>query len=190
MDEVSCHHHLNKGPCGNDSREPRRHGPLRNRPWLPLSDPAYGDWRVVPFRISLCHAEFPRKGPEEITTFFDTDTFGLGYAHSLNTAEEVGLRYRVLLLTTPTTPESVDFTIATSVQRPDSGDQIAGVAAEEVAELMHRGALGGVKQDVPIWEGLRYINDPRLVKETDRSPASVTGHDSSTQQEPGQSRRQ
>ena len=107
---------------------------------------------------------FLREGPEEITTFFDTDTFGLGYAHSLNTAEEVGLRYRVLLLTTPTTPESVDFTIATSVQHPDSGDQVAGVAAEDVAELMHRGALGGVKQDVPIWEGLRYVNDPRLVK--------------------------
>ena len=39
---------------------------------------------------------FLREGPDEIATFFDTDTYGLGYAHSFNTAEAVGLRYRVL----------------------------------------------------------------------------------------------
>jgi phenylpropionate dioxygenase-like ring-hydroxylating dioxygenase large terminal subunit len=130
-----------------------------------LSDPAYDD-RGVSFHSEFHFAtpNFLREGPGEITTFFDTDTYGLGYAHSLNTAEAVGLRYRVLLLTTPTTPDSLDFTLATTVQRPESGDRIAGVEVEEVAEFMHRGALGGVMQDVPIWEGLRYVDHPRLVK--------------------------
>ena len=107
---------------------------------------------------------FLREGPPEITTFFDTDTYGLGYAHSLNTAEVVGLRYRVLLLTTPTTAGTLDFTVATTVERPAEGDRIAGVPVEAVADLMHRGAVGGVEQDIPIWEGLRYVPQPRLVK--------------------------
>jgi phenylpropionate dioxygenase-like ring-hydroxylating dioxygenase large terminal subunit len=107
---------------------------------------------------------FLREGPPEIDTFFDTDAHGLGCAHSLNTAEAVGLRYRVLLLTTPTTTDSIDFTVATTVRRPASGDRIAGVEVEEVADLMHRGAVGGVHQDIPIWEGLRYVPHPRLVR--------------------------
>jgi len=107
---------------------------------------------------------FLREGPPEITTFFDTDTHGLGYAHSLNTAEVVGLRYRVLLLTTPTTAGSLDFTVATTVERPAEGDRIAGVPVDAVADLMHRGAVGGVEQDIPIWEGLRYVDQPKLVK--------------------------
>ena len=107
---------------------------------------------------------FLREGPPEITTFFDTDAHGPGYAHSLNTAEAVGLRYRVLLLTTPTTAGSLDFTVATTVQRPAEGDRVAGVPVDEVADFMHRGAVGGVRQDVPIWEGLRYVDQPRLVK--------------------------
>ena len=130
-----------------------------------LSEPACDD------RGSSFHSEFHfaipnflREGPAEITTFFDTDTYGLGYAHSLNTADAVGLRYRVLLLTTPSTVESVDFTIATTVERPESGDLIGGVGVDEVADFMHRGALGGVEQDIPIWEGLRYVDHPRLVK--------------------------
>jgi phenylpropionate dioxygenase-like ring-hydroxylating dioxygenase large terminal subunit len=130
-----------------------------------LSDPAY-DERGTSFHSEFHFAtpNFLAGGPAEITTFFDTDTYGLGYAHSLNTAEAVGLRYRVLLLTTPTILDSTDFTIVTTVQRPESGDLIAGVPVEEVAEFMHRGALGGVKQDVPIWEGLRHVDHPRLVK--------------------------
>lgn len=107
---------------------------------------------------------FLPEGPPEIATFFDTDLFGLGYARSVNTAEEVGLRYRVLLLPTPTTAGRLDFTIATSVQRPEAGGRIGGMPVEEVAELMHRGAVGGVLQDQPIWEGLRYVERPRLVK--------------------------
>ena len=132
---------------------------------FPLSDPAYkesGPSFHSEFRFGT--PNFLREGPEEIITFFDTDTYGLGYAHSLNTAEDVGLRYRVLLLTTPTTLDSVDFTIATTVQRPESGDMIAGVRVEELGAFMHRGAVGGVKQDVPIWEGLRHVDRPRLVK--------------------------
>jgi len=130
-----------------------------------LSDPAYDD-RGTSFHSEFHFAtpNFLGMGPTEITTFFDTDTYGLGYAHSLNTAEAVGLRYRVLLLTTPTILDSTDFTIVTTVQRPASGDLIAGVRVDEVADFMHRGALGGVKQDIPIWEGLRYVDNPRLVK--------------------------
>lgn len=107
---------------------------------------------------------FLPEGPPEISTFFDTDLFGLGYARSVNTAEEVGLRYRVLLLPTPTTAGHLDFTIATSVQRPEAGGRVGGMPVEEIAELMHRGAVGGVLQDQPIWEGLRYVERPRLVK--------------------------
>ena len=76
----------------------------------------------------------------------------------------MGLRYRVLLLTTPTTAGSLDFTVATTVQRPAEGDRVAGVPVDEVADFMHRGAVGGVRQDVPIWEDLRYVDQPRLVK--------------------------
>jgi phenylpropionate dioxygenase-like ring-hydroxylating dioxygenase large terminal subunit len=132
---------------------------------FPLSEPSYGD------RGASFHSEFHfstpnflREGPAEISTFFDTDTHGLGYAHSLNTAEAVGLRYRVLLLTTPTTAGTMDFTVATTVQRPPAGDTIGGVPVDEVADLMHRGAVGGVRQDIPIWEGLRHVDRPRLVK--------------------------
>ncbi len=132
---------------------------------FPLSEPAY-EARGTSFHSEFHFAtpNFLKEGPKEITTFFDTDTHGLGYAHSLNTAEEVGLRYRVLLLTTPTTAGNLDFTIATTVQRPAESDLIAGVPVDEVAEFMHRGALGGVRQDIPIWEGIRYTPSPRLVK--------------------------
>lgn len=132
---------------------------------FPLSEPAYED-RGTSFHSEFHFAtpNFLKEGPEEITTFFDTDTHGLGYAHSLNTAHEVGLRYRVLLLTTPITPGNLEFTIATTVECPAEGDRIAGVPVADVADFMHRGALGGVKQDVPIWEGIRYNPNPRLVK--------------------------
>lgn len=132
---------------------------------FPLSGTAYEE------RGPSFHSEFHfstpnflREGPSEITTFFDTDTYGLGYAHSLNTAEAVGLQYRVLLLTTPMEVGRIDFTVVTSVRRPETGDRIAGVPVEEVADFMHRGAVGGVRQDVPIWEGLRYVAAPRLIK--------------------------
>lgn len=132
---------------------------------FPLSDPAY-EARGTSFHSEFHFAtpSFLRDGPPEITTFFDTDTHGLGYAHSLNSADEVGLRYRVLLLTTPTRAGSLDFTVATTVQHPPSGDRIAGVPVADVADLLHRGAVGGVRQDVPIWEGLRHVDHPRLVK--------------------------
>jgi len=132
---------------------------------FPLSDPRY-DARGCSFHSEFHFAtpNFLREGPADITTFFDTDTYGLGYAHSLNSADAVGLRYRVLLVTTPTTADNVDFTIVTSVERPTSGDLIAGVPADEVAAFMHRGAVGGVEQDIPIWEGLRHVDQPRLVK--------------------------
>lgn len=132
---------------------------------FPLSEPRYEE-RGTSFHSEFRFAtpNFLREGPPEITTFFDTDTHGIGYAHSLNTAEAVGLQYRVLLLTTPTTDGSIDFTIATTVRRPVDGDRIAGVPVDEVADFMHRGAVGGVQQDIPIWEGLRHVDKPRLVK--------------------------
>lgn len=132
---------------------------------FPLSEPRY-DARGPSFHSEFRFAtpNFLRDGPPDITTLFDTDTYGLGYAHSLNTADAVGLRYRVLLLTTPTTAGGMDFTIVTSVQRPPSGDLIAGVRIDEVSEFMHRGAVGGVEQDIPIWEGIRHVAQPRLVK--------------------------
>jgi hypothetical protein len=52
----------------------------------------------------------------------------------------------------------------TTVERPAVGDAIAGVPVAEVADFMHRGAVGGVRQDIPIWEGLRPVAEPRLVK--------------------------
>ena len=132
---------------------------------FPLSEPRHEE------RGTSFHSEFHfstpnflREGPSEITTFFDTETHGLGYAHSLNTAAAVGLQYRVLLLTTPTAAGHTDFTTVTMVRRPADGELIAGVAADEVGAFMHRGAVGGVQQDVPIWEGLRYMERPRLVK--------------------------
>ncbi len=132
---------------------------------FPLSEPRYAD-NGPSFHSEFHFAtpNFLREGPPEITTFFDTDTHGLGYAHSLNSADVVGLRYRVLLLTTPTTADNTDFTIATTVQRPTDGDLVAGVPVDDVADFMHRGAAGGVHQDIPIWEGLRYVEHPRLVK--------------------------
>jgi nitrite reductase/ring-hydroxylating ferredoxin subunit len=107
---------------------------------------------------------FLRDGPSELWTFFDTDVFGLGCARSENSAAEAGLRYRVLLLPTPTTDGYIDFTIATTVRRPPDGDLIAGTPVSVVADIMHRGAVGGVEQDIPIWEGLQYVERPRLVK--------------------------
>ena len=132
---------------------------------FPLSSPSYED-RGTSFHSEFHFAtpNFLREGPAEITTFFDTDTHGLGCAHSLNTAEEVDLRYRVVLLTTPTTAGSLDFTVATTIQRPTDGDLVAGVPVDEVGDFMHRGAVGGVRQDIPIWEGLRHVDRPRLVK--------------------------
>ena len=132
---------------------------------FPLSDPRY-EARGTSFHSEFHFAtpNFLREGPSEITTFFDTDTYGLGYAFSLNTSKDVGLVYRVLLLTTPTTAGHMDFTVVTSVQRPEDGDHIAGVPVDEVAHFMHRGAVGGVEQDIPIWEGIRYVPQPRLVK--------------------------
>jgi 3-ketosteroid 9alpha-monooxygenase subunit A len=132
---------------------------------FPLSEPRYGEnGHSFHSEFHFATPNFLREGPPEITTFFDTDTHGLGYAHSLNTAEAVGLQYRVLLLTTPTTEGALDFTVATTVRRPEAGDHIAGVPLDEVADFMHRGAVGGVRQDIPIWEGLRYVDHPRLVK--------------------------
>jgi cholesterol 7-dehydrogenase len=132
---------------------------------FPLSEPRY-EARGASFHSEFHFAtpNFLREGPSEISTFFDTDTHGLGYAHSLNTAQDVGLRYRVLLLTTPTTAGSVEFTVVTTVECPASGDRIGGVPVDEVADFMHRGAVGGVHQDIPIWEGLRFVEQPRLVK--------------------------
>ncbi len=132
---------------------------------FPLSGTAYED-RGTSFHSEFHFAtpNFLREGPPEITTFFDTDTHGLGYACSVNTAEAVGLQYRVLLLTTPTEPGHLDFTVVTMIRRPADGDVVAGVPIDEVADFMHRGAVGGVRQDVPIWEGLRYVEAPRLVK--------------------------
>jgi phenylpropionate dioxygenase-like ring-hydroxylating dioxygenase large terminal subunit len=132
---------------------------------FPLSEPRYNP-RGASFHSEFHFAtpNFLKEGPTEITTFFDTDTHGLGYAYSLNSANDVGLVYRVLLLTTPTTPGSMDFTVVTSVRRPADGDRIAGVPVDEVAHFMHRGAVGGVEQDIPIWEGIRYVSQPRLVK--------------------------
>ena len=132
---------------------------------FPLSEPRYEE-RGTSFHSEFRFAtpNFLREGPPEITTFFDTDAHGIGYAHSLNTAEAVGLQYRVLLLTTPTVEGSIDFTIATTVRRPVDGDRIAGMPVDEVADFMHRGAVGGVEQDIPIWEGLRYVGKPRLVR--------------------------
>jgi phenylpropionate dioxygenase-like ring-hydroxylating dioxygenase large terminal subunit len=132
---------------------------------FPLTEPRYEE-RGTSFHSEFHFAtpNFLREGPAEISTFFDTDTHGLGCAYFINTAAEVGLRYRVLLLTTPTTASSVDFTIVTMVERPDTSDTIAGVPTDEVADFMHRGAVGGVHQDIPIWEGLRYVDHPRLVK--------------------------
>ena len=59
---------------------------------FPLSEPRY-DVRGTSFHSEFHFAtpNFLREGPSEITTFFDTDTFGLGYACSLNTARDVGL---------------------------------------------------------------------------------------------------
>ena len=132
---------------------------------FPLSEPRYGaDGASFHSEFHFATPNFLREGPPEISTFFDTDTHGLGYAHSLNTAEAVGLRYRVLLLTTPTTAGNLDFTVVTTVERPDDGDCIGGVPVEQVADFMHRGAVGGVHQDIPIWEGLRFVDQPRLVK--------------------------
>jgi phenylpropionate dioxygenase-like ring-hydroxylating dioxygenase large terminal subunit len=132
---------------------------------FPLSGTTY-DARGASFHSEFHFAtpNFLREGPPEITTFFDTDTYGLGYAHSLNTAEAVGLRYRVLLVTTPRAAGTLDFTVVTSVERPPTGDTIAGVPVDDVADFMHRGAVGGVEQDIPIWEGLRHVPNPRLVK--------------------------
>ncbi|NLA34385.1 MAG: Rieske (2Fe-2S) protein [Actinobacteria bacterium] len=132
---------------------------------FPLSEPRHEE-RGTSFHSEFHFAtpNFLRAGPSEITTFFDTETHGLGYAHSLNTAGAVGLQYRVLLLTTPTRANHTDFTTVTMVRRPAEGELIAGVPADEVGEFMHRGAVGGVQQDVPIWEGLRYMERPRLVK--------------------------
>jgi phenylpropionate dioxygenase-like ring-hydroxylating dioxygenase large terminal subunit len=132
---------------------------------FPLSGTSF-DARGASFHSEFHFAtpNFLREGPPEITTFFDTDTHGLGYAHSLNTAADVGLRYRVLLVTTPTTAGHLDFTVVTSVERPTTGDAIAGVPVADVAAFMHRGAVGGVEQDIPIWEGLRHVAQPRLVK--------------------------
>jgi phenylpropionate dioxygenase-like ring-hydroxylating dioxygenase large terminal subunit len=132
---------------------------------FPLSEPRY-EARGTSFHSEFRFAtpNFLREGPPEISTFFDTDTYGVGYAHSLNTAEEVGLQYRVLLLTTPTTAGSLDFTVVTMVRKPAEGTTVAGVPVDEVGDFMHRGAVGGVHQDIPIWEGLRYVEHPRLVR--------------------------
>jgi nitrite reductase/ring-hydroxylating ferredoxin subunit len=132
---------------------------------FPLSEPRY-EARGTSFHSEFRFAtpNFLLEGPPEVSTFFDTDTYGLGFAHSFNSAEVVGLEYRVLLLTTPTTAGNLDFTVATTVHRPADGDRIGGMAVDEVADIMHRGALGGVLQDVPIWEGLRHVEHPRLVK--------------------------
>lgn len=107
---------------------------------------------------------FLREGPPELVTFFDTDLFGPGYSRSDNRVDSVGLHYRVLLMTTPITAGLLRFTAATTVERPAEGDRIAGVPVDDVADLMHRGTLGGIEQDIPIWEGVRRVHDLRLVK--------------------------
>lgn len=132
---------------------------------FPLSEPRYiADGHSFHSEFHFSTPNFLREGPPEFTTFFDTDTHGLGYAHSLNSADAVGLRYRVLLLTTPTTEHSIDFTVVTMIERPESSELVAGVPVDELADFMHRGAVGGVHQDIPIWEGLRHVDRPRLVK--------------------------
>jgi hypothetical protein len=50
------------------------------------------------------------------------------------------------------------------VRLPSDGDLIAGTPVSVVADIMHRGAVGGVEQDIPIWEGLQFVERPRLVK--------------------------
>ena len=141
-----------------------------------LSEPAYDD-RGTSFHSEFHFAtpNFLREGPDEIATFFDTDTYGLGYAHSLNTAEAVGLRYRVLLLITPTTLDSIDFTIATTVQRPVSGDQIAGVRVDEVADFMHLAQSVGSSRTYRSGRGCATSITHDSSKETDRSPLPPLG---------------
>ncbi len=145
-----------------------------------LSEPAYDD-RGPSFHSEFHFAtpNFLREGPDEIATFFDTDTYGLGYAHSLNTAEAVGLRYRVLLLTTPTTLELVDFTIATTVQRPESGDLIGGVEWTRSPTSCTVGRSVGSSRTYRSGRGCATSITHDSSKETDRSPASATGHDNS-----------
>lgn len=89
---------------------------------FPLSDPAYAeDGASFHSEFHFATPNFLREGPPEIVTFFDTDAHGLGYAHSLNTAAAVGLQYRVLLSTTPTTAGHLDFTLASTCPPPGRG---------------------------------------------------------------------
>lgn len=126
-----------------------------------LSDTRYED-RGTSFHSesNVTTPNFLRTGAAEFATFFDTDTCGLGYARSLNTAEAVGLRYRVLLLTVP---GRLDFTAVTMDARPADG-LVGGLPVEEVGDFVHRGAVGGVRQDVWIWEHVRFLDNPRLVR--------------------------
>ena len=105
-----------------------------------------------------------RTGPERITTFFDTDNYGLGLAISVNRCDELGIQYRVFVMPTPTDEGHIDYALGTSLRLPAQGDQVAGHPSEKVAELMHRGAVGGSLQDQPIWESMRYVAQPKLVR--------------------------
>lgn len=117
------------------------------------------------------HSEFSFKtvnyfggGPECLTTFFETDNFGLGYAVSVNHCEEIDLLYRVFILGTPTIAGEVDLSIATSYRHSTDCERIVGRPSAEIEQIVHKGAVGGAYQDKPIWENLRYTPRPRLRK--------------------------
>ena len=103
------------------------------------------------------------EGPDRITTFFETDNYGLGYGLSVNRCEELKILYRVFILATPTEAGEVDYSLGTSLKIPAPGESPVTRPDSEVAQRVHKGAVAGSLQDQPIWEGLRYNPRPRLL---------------------------
>jgi 3-ketosteroid 9alpha-monooxygenase subunit A len=106
--------------------------------------------------------QITRDRPLPTTARFEVHLHGLGIAHNHIEVEKLGLRVRMMALTTPAEAGHVDIRLAVSVAR----DPILPLRL--ALPLVHRGVAREIendfRQDMAIWEHKRHLRPPLLVK--------------------------
>ncbi|MCA9771828.1 MAG: Rieske (2Fe-2S) protein, partial [Myxococcales bacterium] len=110
-------------------------------------------------------------GLRTITSRFDTDVYGLGYALADIRVEALGLHFRVFILTTPVDTEHTDIRLGVSMEslplrarrglprylpRP--------MIARVLVPFLHHKVVADTLQDQKIWEHKVYLDPPGLVR--------------------------
>lgn len=95
---------------------------------------------------------------------FEVRLHGLGCAHNHIHVSELGLRVRMLALSTPTTPGRVDIRLAVSLAE-DHKLPLKRLSAPITHLAVMRSIVADFGQDMAIWENKRYLRRPVLVKD-------------------------